>query len=50
MLPSDLCDYSGAYIVVKRKVNVTGTNNSNRSNKKLTFNNNSPFQKLITLL
>ena len=48
MLPSDLCDYSGAYIVVKRKVNVTGTNNSNRSNKKLTFNNNSPFVLCIS--
>ena len=27
MLQSDLCDYSDAYIVVKGKLTVTGTNN-----------------------
>ena len=30
MLRSDLCDYSDAYIVVKRIMSVTGTNAKNR--------------------
>ena len=30
MLRSNLCDYSGAYIVVKRRISVTGTNNANK--------------------
>ena len=40
MLRSDLCDYSDIYIVLKSRINVTGTNNTNRRNKKLTFMNN----------
>ena len=48
MLRSDLCDYSGAYIVVKRRISVTGTNNANERNKKLTFKNNAPFKSMIS--
>ena len=33
MLRSDLCNYSDTYIVVKRRVNVTGNENANRKNK-----------------
>ena len=46
MLRSDLCDYSDAYIVVKRRISVTGTKNANR--KKLTFKNNGPFRSCIS--
>ena len=40
MLRSDLCDESDAYIVVKGRISVTGTNDADRVNKKLTFKNN----------
>ena len=40
MLRSNLYDYSDAYIVVKGRIRVTGTNDANRRNKKLTFTNN----------
>ena len=29
MLRSDLCDYSDAYVVVKGRIRVTGTENAN---------------------
>ena len=29
MLRSDLCDYSNAYVVVKGRISVTGTENAN---------------------
>ena len=48
MLRSDLCDYSDAYIVVKGRITVTGTNNANRRNKKLTFKNNATFRSCIS--
>ena len=48
MLRSDLCDYSAAYIVLKGKISVTGNNNVNRWNKKLTFENNAPFRLCIS--
>ena len=48
MLRSDLYDYSHAYIVLKGRISVTGTNNANRRNKKLTFKNNAPFRSCIT--
>ena len=48
MLRSDLCDYSDAYFVVKWKISVTGTKNSNRINKKLVFKNNAWFRACIT--
>ena len=47
MLRSDLCDYSDAYIFVNGKISVTGTNNVNSRNKKLTFKNNDPFSLYI---
>ena len=45
MLKSDLCDYSDAYIVVNGRISVTGTDNANRRNKKLTF---APFRLCIS--
>ena len=47
MLQSDLCDYSDAYIVVKRKITVTGAND-NAYDKKLTFKNNAQFINCIS--
>ena len=43
MLRSDLRDHSDAYILVKRRITVEGTNNANKKNKCLTFKNNAPF-------
>ena len=43
ILISDVFDYSDVYIVVKGRISVTGTNNANKRNKKLTFKNNAPF-------
>ena len=48
MLWSDLCDYSDAYIVVKGRITVTGTNAAKRRNKKLTFRNNAVFRLCIS--
>ena len=48
MLKSDLCDYSNAYIVVKGRISVRGTNDANRINKKLIFKNNAPFRSCIS--
>ena len=48
MLRSDLCDYSDAYIAVKGRISVTGTNNANRRNKTLTFKNNVSFRSCIS--
>ena len=51
MLRSNLCDYSNAYIVMKGSTDsVTGTDNLNRRNKKLTFKNNVPFKPYISKL
>ena len=47
MLRSDLRDYSGAYIVVKGRISVTGTENDNRRSKNLTFKSNAPFRSCI---
>lgn len=47
MLESNLCDYSDVYIVVKRRISVTDTDNDNRRNKKLTFKDNAPFISCI---
>ena len=47
ILISDLFDYSDVYIVVKGRISVTGTNNANKRNKKLTFKNNAPFAHQI---
>ena len=44
VLTSDLCDYSDAYIVVKERTSVTGNNNANKRNKKISFKNNAMFR------
>ena len=48
MLRSDFCDFSDAYIVVKRNITVTGANNRNRKNRPLTFKNNTTFISCIS--
>ena len=48
MLRSDLCDYSDAYVVVKEKIYVTGTNGANKRNKKLIFENDALLRSFIT--
>ena len=48
MLRSDLQDYSDAYILENGRISVTGTNNSNKRNKKLTFKSNAPFKSWIS--
>ena len=47
MLRSGLCDYSDAYIVVKRKITVTNPND-NAYDKKLALKNNAPFLSCIS--
>ena len=47
MLRLDLCDYSDAYIVLKRAIVVSGTNVNNWTNKELAFKNNAPFNSCI---
>ena len=47
VLRSGLCDYSDAYVVVKRRINVTGTDNAGKRYKKLTFKNNTLFISCI---
>ena len=47
MLRLDLCDYSDAFIAVKGRIGVIGTNNTNRRNKKLTLTNNASFRSCI---
>ena len=47
MLRSALYDYSNAYILVKRRIRVAGTNAVNRRNKKLCFKNNAPLRSFI---
>ena len=48
MLRLDLCDYSGAYNVVKRTNTVEGDNNAKKRNKKLAFKNNGPFKSCLS--
>ena len=48
MLKSDLCNYSDAYIVVKGRISVEGTNDANKRNKILTFKNNVSFRSCIS--
>ena len=40
---SDLCDFSGAYIVVKGEITVAGGSNASKKNRPLAFKNNVPF-------
>ena len=44
MLRLDICEYSDAYIVVKERISVTGTNHASERNKKLIFRNNDSFR------
>ena len=46
MLRSDLCDFNGAYIVVKGSITDTDPDN-NAYDKKLAFKNNAPFVSCI---
>ena len=48
MLRLDLCDYTGAYIAVKGRISVRGTNDSNKRDKNLTFKNNAPFRTCVS--
>ena len=48
MLRSDLCDYNDAYIVVKGRITVEGTNDNNWKDKKLSFKINAPFRFCIS--
>ena len=48
MLKSDLNDYNDAYILVKERISVIGTDNANTWNKKLTFKNNALFSSCIS--
>ena len=47
MLRSDLCDFSDAYIVVKRTITVTNPDDAKR-NKVVAFKNNAPFINCIS--
>ena len=47
VLRSDLCDFSDAYIVVKRNIIVTNPDNAKR-NKAVAFKNNAPFINCIS--
>ena len=47
MLRSDLCDFSGAYIVAKGIIAVTNPEDAKR-NKSVTFKNNAPFINCIS--
>ena len=48
MIRSDLWDYSDAYIVVKGRICVTGSNNANKRNKRLTFKKIASFRSFIS--
>ena len=48
VLRSDLCDFSDAYIVVKRSITVEEDNDDKTKNKKLIFKNNAPFRSYIS--
>ena len=48
VLRSDLYDDSDAYVVVKRRITVTGDINGNTKHTKLAFNNNAPFRSCIS--
>ena len=48
MLESDLCDYSDAYIVVKKTITVKGSNNRDKHNRNLILKNDAPFISCIS--
>ena len=41
-------NYGDAYIVVKGRITIKGTNDNDIRNKKLTFKNNAPFRSCIS--
>ena len=43
MLPSDLCDFSDAYIIVKEPITLEVGSKDSRKNRPLAFKNNAPF-------
>ena len=47
MLRSDLCEFSNAYIVVKRTITITNPGN-NMYDKQLAFKNNAAFVSCIS--
>ena len=47
MLRSDYYNYSEAYVILKERVIVEGTNTINRRNKKLTFKNVPSFRSYV---
>lgn len=47
VLRSDVCNYSGVYIVVNREIAVKDTANANKRNKKLTVKSTAPFRSWI---
>ena len=50
MLRSDLCDYSDAYIVVKRTIDLLAgaANEIDKTEKVVSFKNNAPFRSYIS--
>ena len=48
MFRSDLCDYSDAFIVVKGRINVRATANTDIDQKDAAFKNNASFRSCIT--
>ena len=48
MLSSDLRNYSDAYIAIKGRITVKGTNDNDIRNKKLTFKNNASYRSCIS--
>ena len=48
ILRLDLCNYSDAYIVVKRRITDEGDNKARTGNKNLIFENNAPFRSCIS--
>lgn len=44
MLRSDMCDYRDAYLGVKRRITVEGTNVKGWTDEVLTFKNKGPFR------
>ena len=47
ILRSNLCDFSGACIVVKGTITVEGDDDAKKRNKKLTFKNDASFRSCI---
>ena len=48
ILRSNLCDFSGAYIVVKGTITVEGDDDAKKRKKKLTFKNDASFRSCIS--